>query len=118
MRFRTIVLMLCVAVALGFGWTAAIQAQAQKTFVFFWTHDGVQTDSYLVTIDAGTPIMVPTTACTGVMPTRICTVEAPLTMNMQHTVLVQAVNIYGVVDADPFRPGPPNKPTGVGGRVK
>lgn len=119
MRTRTAILAACVAAVLAFGWTAMVQAQSQKTYTFSWYHDGVGTDSYAVTVDGGTPLSVPMTACTGTGATRLCSADVTLTTSVDHTVIVQAVNIFGVNASDPFAAGPPKgKPVGVTGKVK
>lgn len=116
MRFRTAVLAVMVLLALAFGWTAALQAQAQKTYTFSWNHDGVGTDSYNVIVDGGTPLSVPMTACTGTVgdPARLCSAQLTLVVNVDHNVVIEAVNIFGVKASDPFSAAPPKgKPTGV-----
>jgi hypothetical protein len=114
MRFRTAILAVCVMAALAFGWTSAVQAQSQKTFTFSWYHDGVGTDSYNIVVDGGAPLSVPMTACTGTGSTRLCSASVTLTTNVDHTVLIKAVNIFGTNDSDPFPAGPPKgKPVGV-----
>lgn len=119
MRVRTVLLAMGVMLALAFGWTAMVQAQSQKTYTFSWYHDGVGTDSYTVTVDAGTPLSVPMTACAGTGATRLCSADVTLTTSVDHTVIVQAVNIFGANASDPFAAGPPKgKPVGVTGKVK
>lgn len=114
MRLRTAVLATLVLFVLAFGWTALIQAQSQKTYTFSWYHDGVGTDSYNVIVDAGTPLVVPMTACSGTGATRLCSASVVLTTNVSHAVVIEAVNIFGVNDSDPFPAGPPKgKPVGV-----
>ena len=113
MRFRTAALAACVLVALAFGWTAAVQARADKLVTFSFYHDGVLTDSYVVTVDGA--VVPVTVTCTGTGDARLCATPITLTTGVQHTIVVQAVNILGTNDSLPFPAGPPRgKPVVVG----
>jgi hypothetical protein len=119
MRLRTVILMACVAMVLAFGWTAMVQAQSQKVYTFSWYHDGVGTDAYNVVVDGGAPLVVPMAACSGNGAARLCSADVTLTTSVDHTVTIQAVNIFGVNVSDPFSAtAPKTKPTGVTAKVK
>lgn len=110
---RTVVLAVAVAFLLGFGWTAMVQARADKVVTLSFYHDGLYTDGYVVTVDG---ITVPFTAtCVGTGDTRLCSGSITLTTGVQHSIVVQATNVLGTNDSAPFPAGPPRgKPVVVG----
>jgi hypothetical protein len=107
MRKLTIALVFLVAATLGY-WTTTF-AQTNHTYTCSWTHDGAGTDSYTITVDGvATVTGILPSACSGTPPARVCTAPLTMTQNVPHTVVVEAVNVFGMVASSPFPASPPS----------
>jgi hypothetical protein len=100
---------------LVFVWLGVLLAQTPgppKTYTLQWNHDGANTDNYVILVDGVNTLTVPLTACTGTP--KVCTSPLTMTTNVNHVVIVQAVNVFGAASSDPFSAAPPSsRPVGV-----
>lgn len=71
-----------------------------RTYTLQFNHDGVNTDTYDVSVDGVRTTIAPT--CSGTGDTRLCTNPITLTLNTRHTVLVYAVGLFGEGVSLPF----------------
>lgn len=85
-----------------------VQAQTPRTYTLSFQHDGVNTDSYVVTVDAG--IVTVNVTCTGEGAARTCAGPLTMTQNVNHTVVVKAVGPFGEASSVPFVAAPPAAP--------
>lgn len=103
------------AVALSFGLSLHGQPGPPRTYTCLWTHDpaGGAAESFQILVDGAVAVTVnPATACSGT-PVLACTSPLTMTTQVSHTVIVQAVNLFGEANSVPFTAAPPGRPAGV-----
>lgn len=70
------------------------------SFTLSFEHDGLNTDSYAVSVDGVRTTIVPT--CVGAGVARTCSSPLSLVLNTMHTVVVYAVGTFGEAGSIPF----------------
>lgn len=86
-----------------------------RTYTCLWTHDpaGGAAESFEILVDGAVAVtVVPATACSGT-PVLACTSPLTMTTNVNHVVIVKAINIFGDAASVPFTAAPPARPAGV-----
>jgi hypothetical protein len=104
-----------VVMALGLSVVPAAQPGPPRTYTCQWTHDssGGAAESFQILVDGAVSVTVnPATACSGT-PVLACTSPLTMTTQVNHTVIVQAVNLFGEANSVPFTAAPPVRPAGV-----
>jgi hypothetical protein len=69
-------------------------------FTLSFEHDGLNTDSYAVTVDGIRTTITPTCVGTGIA--RTCSSPLTLVLNIVHNVVVVAVGTFGESSSIPF----------------
>lgn len=90
------------------GFASVCLGQTPYTYTLSFDHDGLNTDSYAVTVDGVRATITPTCAVVGT--TRTCSSPLTLTMNTVHSVTVIAVGTFGEASSIPFVCDVPKNP--------
>lgn len=78
------------------------------TFTYSFEHDGLNTDSYAVSVDGVRVTITPT--CIGTGSARTCSGPLLLVLNVTHTIIFYAVGTFGESGSIPFVSDIPKTP--------